>query len=76
VLVGLAGRKGSGLWVDQGSVKAEQAMSVLSKAVALGYRNAAFLRTEPALHSRRDRPDFRLLMLDLVFPGEPFARGG
>ena len=31
-------------------------------------------RYEPALAPLRDRDDFRLLLLDLVFPADPFAR--
>jgi hypothetical protein len=31
-------------------------------------------RTETALDSLRNRPHFRLLILDLVFPTEPFGR--
>jgi len=31
------------------------------------------VRTEPALDPLRDRPDFRLLMMDLATPAEPFA---
>jgi hypothetical protein len=48
-------------------------MTLLQEAVALGYRLTDAIRTEPALDSLRDRPDFRLLMMDLEFPAEPFA---
>jgi hypothetical protein len=32
-----------------------------------------FYRTESPLDPLRNRPDFRLLMLDLAFPTQPFA---
>jgi eukaryotic-like serine/threonine-protein kinase len=54
--------------------EADRAMAVLRIAVAAGYRDAAGLRTDPDLAPLRDRPDFRLLLLDLSFPAEPFAR--
>ena len=50
-------------------------MALLREAVGMGYRNLDAFRTEDALDPFRDRPDFRLLMLDLVFPDTPFARG-
>jgi hypothetical protein len=48
-------------------------MVLLYKAVAMGYRRAGALRTESALNPLRGRDDFRLLMMDLEFPAEPFA---
>ena len=52
---------------------ADAAMALLQKAVALGYRLTDAVRTEPALDSLRDRPDFRFLMTDLAMPDKPFA---
>ena len=40
----------------------------------MGLRNPDAYRTESALDPLRNRPDFRALMMDLVFPTEPFAR--
>ena len=45
------------------------------QAVSTGYRNANAMTTESALDPLRNRTDFQLLMLDLVFPAEPFAKG-
>ena len=42
----------------------------------MGYRNPAQYRYEPALAPLRGRDDFRLLLLDLAFPADPFARRG
>jgi hypothetical protein len=53
--------------------EADAAIVLLQEAVALGYRLTDAIRTEPALDSLRDRPDFRLLMTDLAMPAEPFA---
>jgi hypothetical protein len=38
-----------------------------------GYRDADAYRTEDALDPLRGREDFKLLMMDLAFPVEPFA---
>ena len=48
--------------------------SDLRRAAAMGYRNLAQYRYEPALGPLRPRADFRLLILDLSFPAEAFAR--
>jgi hypothetical protein len=32
------------------------------------------MRADPGIDRLRDRPDFRLLMLDLAMPVHPFAR--
>ena len=40
----------------------------------MGWRNAAHYRYEPALAPLRGREDFKLLMMDLAFPADPFAR--
>ena len=54
--------------------EAGRAMDGLRRAVAMGYRNRDAVRTEPALDPLRDRPDFRLLGMDLAMPAEVFAR--
>ena len=46
-----------------------------AQAVAMGFRNADAFRSEAALDPLRDREDFRLLVMDLTMPDEPFARG-
>jgi hypothetical protein len=40
----------------------------------MGYRNPDAYRTEDALDPLRGRDDFRMLMMDLAMPAEPFAR--
>jgi eukaryotic-like serine/threonine-protein kinase len=49
-------------------------MALLRRASAMGYRNASAFRTESALAPLYHRGDFRLLMMDLAMPAEPFAR--
>lgn len=49
-------------------------MALLLEAVGKGFRDLRSLQTEETLAPLRDREDFRLLMLDLAFPAEPFAR--
>jgi hypothetical protein len=50
-------------------------MTLLRKAVARDYRSAAAFRNHDVLDPLRGRDDFRLLMMDLDFPAEPFAPG-
>jgi hypothetical protein len=73
-LAGMAGRAGSGVSAAEGEKAAARAMEWLGRAVAMGYRNTMELRTESALDPLRSRPDFRLLMMDVAFPAEPFAQ--
>ena len=73
-LAGLAGQAGSGVSAAEASSEADAAMALLHKAVGMGYRNADAFRTEDALDPLRDRADFRLLMMDLAMPADPFAR--
>ena len=49
-------------------------MDLLRGAVSNGYRAAGAMAMEPALGTLRNRPDFRLLMMDLAFPADPFKR--
>ena len=53
---------------------ADRAMNDLRRATQAGHRNRAAYRYEPALAPLRARDDFRLLMMDLDFPSDPFAR--
>ena len=69
-LAGLAARGGAGL----SAAEAETAIGLLHQAIEMGYRGNGLFRTEAALEPLRDRADFRLLILDLVFPAEAFAR--
>jgi hypothetical protein len=69
-----AGRDGLEPSTALASRLADQAIDDLRRAVAMGYRIPAQYRYEPALARLRGRDDFRLLLLDLAFPADPFAR--
>jgi serine/threonine-protein kinase len=74
-LSGLAGVSGSKVSAAEATAHAEKAMAVLGRVEAGGYRDPDLLRVELGLDPIRSRADFRVLMMDLGFPAEPFARG-
>ena len=74
-LAALAGREGSGVPATDEIAHAAEAMALLAKVFAMGERDPHEYRTESALDPLHGRNDFRELMMDLVFPPEPFARG-
>jgi hypothetical protein len=73
-LAGRARQTGAGGTAAQGKGEGPSAMHWLRRAVAVGYRNFNEIRIDPALDPLRSRDDFRLLMMDVVFPAEPFVR--
>jgi eukaryotic-like serine/threonine-protein kinase len=72
-LAGLGDRPGSGVSAAEAASEAEAAMNLLHEAVAAGYRDPDTYRREDALDPLRARTDFRLLLMDLAMPTEPFA---
>ncbi len=72
MLSSVAGVSGSGVAASDGPSEAEQAMAILRRIVGAGY-HARELRNDSCLDPLRARPDFQLLMLDLVFPAQPFS---
>jgi serine/threonine-protein kinase len=74
-LARIATMPGSGMTAAEGQAAADQAMQWLSQALAAGYHNMAVMRRDHDLDPLRSRPDFQLLMMDLEFPDDPFARG-
>jgi tetratricopeptide (TPR) repeat protein len=73
-LAGGAGHDGGSVSADGEDDEAGKTMGLLRRAAAMGYRNANAFRTESALAPLYHRGDFRLLMMDLAIPAEPFAR--
>ncbi len=73
LLSGVADRPGSGLSAAEGRVEADAAMVALRRAVDGGWQDVSGARHDSDLDPIRSRPDFRLLMLDLEFPTDPFA---
>jgi serine/threonine-protein kinase len=74
-LASLAAEPGSGMTAAEGRAESDRAMDWLRQAVAAGYRKPAILRIDHDLDPLRSRDDFQLLMMDLEFPDDPFARG-
>jgi hypothetical protein len=72
-LAGLGGRAGSGVSAADGAEQAEKARAMLRRAAFLGYRSPDPYRTESAFDQLRERPDFKLRMMDLAMPAPPFA---
>jgi tetratricopeptide (TPR) repeat protein len=53
---------------------ADQAVVELRRAIERGFRDIDYILHDPDFDSIRSRPDFQVLVLDLAFPGDPFAR--
>ncbi len=49
-------------------------MDAISRAVKLGFKDYAKLRTERDFDPIRPQSDFQTLMMDVAFPGDPFTR--
>ncbi len=72
MLASVAGRDGSGIAGSERSREEEAAMAILRGVIAGGYHDRE-IDSESSLDPLRPRPDFRLLMMDMVFPTRPFA---
>jgi eukaryotic-like serine/threonine-protein kinase len=69
----MASRAGSGVSAAEAVIEADAAMALFRKAIEMGYRAVYTYRDEDVLDSLRSRDDFRLLMMNLAMPVEPFA---
>ena len=74
-LSGLAGGSRSKVSHTEARSHAQEAMAILRRVGAGGFRDPDLLRVEFGLDPIRSRADSRVLMMDLDFPAEPFARG-
>ena len=74
MLASVAGRAGSGIAGPERSSEEEAAMVILRRIIAGGYHDSELI-DESSLDPLRSRPDFRLLMMDVAFPADPFAAG-
>ncbi len=74
LLSGVAAEAGSGPSAADGQATASEAITTLHRAVAAGWRDAAWMRSDPDLDPIRSRPDFQALFLDVAFPIDPFAQ--
>jgi hypothetical protein len=73
ILAGLAADPGSGLMAADGRADADRAMVYLRQSVDGGLRDPRSIRQDTDLKALRDRADFRLLVMDLEMPADPFA---
>jgi serine/threonine-protein kinase len=55
---------------------ADRAIAALRSLIDGGFRSAELIASDPDFEFVRSREDFQLLLMDLAFPAEPFARGG
>jgi serine/threonine-protein kinase len=75
LIAGAAREPGLGLTPADHRAEAEQAVAGVREAFARGYSNLEWVRRgDPDLKPIRQRPDFQMLIMDLEFPVEPFAR--
>jgi serine/threonine-protein kinase len=75
LIAGAAPAPGSGLAHADARAEAERAVAGVREAFARGYGNLEWVRRgDPDLKPIRHRPDFLMLMMDLIMPVDPFAR--
>ena len=75
LISGAASEPGSGMTTAEGRAEAERAVVGVRRAFDAGYSNLSWIRTgDPDLKPIRSRRDFQLLMMDLIFPAQPFAK--
>jgi serine/threonine-protein kinase len=72
-LAGLAGQPGSTITAAEGRDESDHAMADLRRAASAGFRMLSLIAFDRDLDPLRSRPDFRVLMMDLAFPDEPFT---
>ncbi len=74
LIAGASAERGSGLTALEGRAEAERAVALVRRSVQAGYAEYAWIRNgDPDLKPIRSRPDFQRLMMDVVFPADPFA---
>jgi serine/threonine protein kinase/tetratricopeptide (TPR) repeat protein len=74
LLAGIAQDPRSGLTDADSRNLGKQAVSTLRRAFDAGLSDVAFMRRDDDLDPLRPRADFQMLLMDVVFPREPFAR--
>jgi serine/threonine-protein kinase len=74
LIAGAAAEPGSGLTPVDARAEAERAVAGVREAFGRGYGNIEWVRRgDPDLKPIRRRPDFQMLMMDLVMPVDPFV---
>jgi tetratricopeptide (TPR) repeat protein len=75
MISGAATESGSGVTTAEGRAAALEAMTALHRAVAAGWRDLRFIRTDTDLNPIRSQSDFQVLLMDMAFPADAFVRG-
>jgi serine/threonine-protein kinase len=71
LFAGVAAAPGSGVALVEARAAADQAMEDLRGSIRAGQSNIHAILHEKEFDSLRARPDFHLLVMDLVFPAQP-----
>jgi hypothetical protein len=74
LLASAAADSRSGVSAAAAPAEANRAMAALRRAVAAGYHDLAEMQADRDLDLLRGRDDFKLLMMDLAMPADPFAQ--
>jgi tetratricopeptide (TPR) repeat protein len=74
LLASLAGDAESRLTAVQGQAEVETALATLRRAISLGYRDVARMRTDTDFDTLRARVDFQLILMDMAMPKDPLVR--
>jgi tetratricopeptide (TPR) repeat protein len=75
LIAGAAAEPSSGLTPTDARAEAELAVAGVREAFARGYGNIEWVRRgDPDLKPIRRRPDFQMLMMDLIMPADPFVK--
>jgi hypothetical protein len=72
-LAGMADLSASTVSDVEGSVESKRAMDELRHAASTGFRMLSLIAIDEDLDPLRARADFKLLMMDLMIPSDPFA---
>jgi eukaryotic-like serine/threonine-protein kinase len=73
LLSGIAATPGSGLSAAEARDAADQTMVALGRSIRSGRCNVRAILEDKDFDPLRSRPDFRMLVMDLIFPVNPFA---
>jgi hypothetical protein len=74
MLAGVASRPDSGKSREQSQSLALAAVAALRKSIEAGIGNVAHMKADTDFDPLRSRADFGLMMMDVSFPGDAFAR--
>jgi eukaryotic-like serine/threonine-protein kinase len=72
-LAGLADQAGSGITASDKEAEYDQAMTDLRRAATAGFRILSLLAFDHDLDPLRSHAEFRILLMDLSFPDDPFV---